>query len=46
LDDPALWQFFEPISVPESVSELSICANGDHRPVTLEEVIAIKKASK
>jgi hypothetical protein len=36
VSDEALWQVFE----QANVSDFSICANGDYRPVTAEEIIS------
>ena len=42
LDDQTLWEFFEPAAGGEALGQFSICANGNHRPLVLADVIAIK----
>lgn len=41
LSDPQLWAAFERQKV--NISDLWICANGDHRALTLEDVIDIQR---
>jgi hypothetical protein len=45
-DDDILWTFFESVSGGESISQFSICPNGQARPVTLNEVLSIRQAFK